>query len=538
MFSFAIAIAFSSITALLYFVWNELRHARKAKTLNCKPPPTKKSKWPFGLDNLVGASKAADEYRLQQWLWNEHEEMGCVGTFKECFISDLFITSDLVNIQAILAKQFKDFSIGPSRGGAFRPMLGNGIFNSDGPRWEHSRALLRPQFSRDQVADLNLEQRHVERLVTCMPCGADGWTGVVDLTPMFFRFTIDSATDFLFGESLHMQPAYAEEIGVVPKGGWYPWANIGAAFDRGTFAIAKRAWLADLYWLYNPKSFREDCKELRRFADSCISAAINRPKAKDTESGRYVFLEALLQQTSDTSEIQAQLLNILLAGRDTTAGLLSYCFFYLGKNLDVWEKLRRTVVDEFGSYDRPKEISFARLKACTCLQHVMAETLRLQPSVPTNGRTATRDTTLPRGGGADGESPVYVRKGQEIGYHVYVLHRRKELWGEDADEFRPERWAGRKPGWEYLPFNGGPRVCLQTVLRLIGSSLAPHYLTDLLTPLFVNLGLPRPAIRFDRGWICHCEVATAIRSNRFVGQVNRGAAPPDQHDHCAEACHG
>jgi cytochrome P450 len=40
------------------------------------------------------------------------------------------------------------------------------------------------------------------------------------------------------------------------------------------------------------------------------------------------------------------------------------------------------------------------------------------------------------------------------------MHRRKDLWGEDADMFRPERWESRRPGWEYLPFNGGPRICI------------------------------------------------------------------------------
>lgn len=40
------------------------------------------------------------------------------------------------------------------------------------------------------------------------------------------------------------------------------------------------------------------------------------------------------------------------------------------------------------------------------------------------------------------------------------MHHRKELWGPDADEFRPERWEKRRPGWDYLPFNGGPRICI------------------------------------------------------------------------------
>jgi cytochrome P450 len=85
---------------------------------------------------------------------------------------------------------------------------------------------------------------------------------------------------------------------------------------------------------------------------------------------------------------------------------------------------------------------------------------RMYPTVPINSRRSIVDTTLPRGGGPDGNSPVFVPKGTEINYSVYVMHRSKELWGPDADEFVPERWQGRKVGFEYLPFNGGPRICL------------------------------------------------------------------------------
>jgi cytochrome P450 len=90
----------------------------------------------------------------------------------------------------------------------------------------------------------------------------------------------------------------------------------------------------------------------------------------------------------------------------------------------------------------------------------MREVLRLFPSVPFNSRKATMDTTLPTGGGPAGTAPVFVRKGEEVGYSVYIMQRRKDLWGEDAEEFRPERFEGHRHGWEYLPFNGGPRICL------------------------------------------------------------------------------
>ena len=95
--------------------------------------------------------------------------------------------------------------------------------------------------------------------------------------------------------------------------------------------------------------------------------------------------------------------------------------------------------------------------------------LRLYPSVPINVRAAAYPTVIPRGGGLDGKSPVLVRKGQGVGFSPYFMHRRKDLYGEDANIFRPERWEERdkeglslmeKVGWGYLPFNGGPRICL------------------------------------------------------------------------------
>ena len=84
-------------------------------------------------------------------------------------------------------------------------------------------------------------------------------------------------------------------------------------------------------------------------------------------------------------------------------------------------------------------------------------------------RQATKATVLPVGGGNDGSSPILVRKGEAVSYSVYAMHRRKDLYGEDADRFRPDRWEPgsarggpdlRNVGWGYLPFNGGPRVCL------------------------------------------------------------------------------
>lgn len=84
------------------------------------------------------------------------------------------------------------------------------------------------------------------------------------------------------------------------------------------------------------------------------------------------------------------------------------------------------------------------------------------PPVPVNSRMSFRDTSLPRGGGPDGKSPIFVKKNTVIPFSLYSMHRRKDIWGADAEEFRPERWEENASSrtWEYIPFNGGPRICL------------------------------------------------------------------------------
>jgi cytochrome P450 len=82
--------------------------------------------------------------------------------------------------------------------------------------------------------------------------------------------------------------------------------------------------------------------------------------------------------------------------------------------------------------------------------------------VPRNEREALKDTVLPVGGGKDGLSPVFVPKGTIVAYNLYAMHRRMDFYGPDAEKFRPERWENDKlrPRWGYLPFNGGPRICV------------------------------------------------------------------------------
>lgn len=76
-----------------------------------------------------------------------------------------------------------------------------------------------------------------------------------------------------------------------------------------------------------------------------------------------------------------------------------------------------------------------------------------------NPRVVLSDSILPTGGGPDRNLPILVRKGDYITWEIYCLHQDKDIWGPDADVFRPERWDGLKPFWNFIPFGGGPRTC-------------------------------------------------------------------------------
>ena len=76
--------------------------------------------------------------------------------------------------------------------------LGEGIFNADGAQWSESRALLRPQFLKQKVSDLDIFERHISKMLSMLP--RDGQT--IDLMDWWFRMTLDAGTEYLFGKSV------------------------------------------------------------------------------------------------------------------------------------------------------------------------------------------------------------------------------------------------------------------------------------------------------------------------------------------------
>jgi cytochrome P450 len=446
------------LTARRFFFSYQLH--RKAVQLGCQPPPARYYKLPLALDITQKLAASVQNNELPPYQRRVAAEMAPAVTWSQPRLGlHTIATVDPENIKAILATKFADYDMGLRRG-ALSPIAGHGIFVDDGERWSRGRAMLRPTFARDQLANIELLEQNMQNLFQSMLSKprTGGWSSSLDMMPLILRFTLDGATETLFGESAGAQ------IGGMAEGDQKD--SFGIAFDGALLACSWRVRFGPLYWLYNPKHLRENMKVVSKFVNYYVDLALQRHKTDDTEktidekSKRYVFAQELVKSTQDRQEIRDQLLNILIAGRDTTSGLLGFTLWELARRPEVFKKLRNIVLETFGTYDSPRNLDFESLKSCTYLQHTLQEGLRLYPSVPINMRWAIRDTVLPRGGGPDGKSPVFVPKGTELSYCVSTMHRREDLWGQDAEDFRPERWVNRKAGWEFLPFNGGPRICL------------------------------------------------------------------------------
>ncbi|MCJ1250009.1 hypothetical protein MMC30_007235 [Trapelia coarctata] len=427
-------------------LFKKLRY-NHASTKGCQMSIQVPNHLPFGLDRLFGIFQADQNNHLLLHFWAILDEFGY--TLRTCIIfHTLHATVDPRNLEAILSTHFADYSFDLRRK-VFFPLLGDGIFTQDGEPWKHSRAMLRPQFFHGQYEDLAIFEQHTNSLIACIEAAGP----IVDLQPFFFRFTMDTTTHFLFGQAVDgLEPSSDGE------------EAFAGAFNIAQDYLARRIRLGNLYWLSGTRALRKSSKVVHDHVDAIIKRAMDEATPDDeSKNSRYVFLEHLIKETKDKKALRDQLVNILIAGRDTTACLLSWTFRLLVRHPWVLARLQNEIFATIGSSGTPSRQDIKRM---TYLANVLKETLRLYPSVPINQRTAVRTTTLPFGGGPDGSAPVIVRPGESVGWSPYVMQRRKDIYGPNADDFRPERWeeeslaSNRALKWAYLPFNGGPRVCL------------------------------------------------------------------------------
>lgn len=191
--------------------------------------------------------------------------------------------------------------------------MGSGIFTQDGSKWQHSRTLLRHQFSSNRFNNFESIKGAVGNLITAVPENSE-----VDFQPLFFRLTFETTLFLLFGK--YIPSLKSESLGNRETG----FAN---AFNLAQDYLAQRGRLGDLYWLHGGSEFRKACKICHDFVDDAVEKALDSSE-KDRDFGPekrpYIFIDALISETRDPKALRDQCLNVLLAGRDTTACCLSW----------------------------------------------------------------------------------------------------------------------------------------------------------------------------------------------------------------------
>jgi cytochrome P450 len=195
---------FAIYLALLYLTRGFLTRLLAPHSLSIAPRiPTY---LPFGIDFILWSAYHNSINRdLDLWskIFHRYGRGTSPYTAEVVLGNDRVIfTADHENIKAILATKFGEYGKGPKFYHEWKEFLGDSIFATDGRQWQEARALIKPLFLRQRIEDLAVFEKHTAKL-TRMLQDERGRPMEVDVKDLFFRFTLDVATDFLFGQPIN-----------------------------------------------------------------------------------------------------------------------------------------------------------------------------------------------------------------------------------------------------------------------------------------------------------------------------------------------
>ncbi|CAD6898402.1 unnamed protein product [Tilletia controversa] len=406
-------------------------------------------------------------------------------------------------IEAMQKNHFESFEKGDFFRDRFADVLGrNGIFVADGHAWKHARKTASHIFSAGQFRNWVQVVVHEEldKVVSLLNAitkenasaekGEKNQKAVIALPELFFRYTLNSFSRMAFGADigcLTKDPACLDTP-----------VDFAVAFDYAQLVINGRI-LTPMFQLVEfvtPKGrkMKAAIKTIRDFAGSIIDdrlQAAQREKKASKDQGQATrepgslaqlskkdgkdLLDLFMETTQDREELLIVVLNFLIAGRDTTAQLLSWFFYEMMAHPEHLDGIRRELTEVLG--DCPEEgyrLPYDRMRDIPYTFACITEALRLHPSVPKNGKRCVKDTLLvPSGPNPSNLPPIQMYKGEMAGWSDWVMARLPEVWGDDCEEYRPSRFLHSKSGdsdglggtrqysqWQQHMFNGGPRLCL------------------------------------------------------------------------------
>ena len=327
-----------------------------------------------------------------------------------------------------------------------RDFAGDGLFTArtDEPNWAVAHRLLMPAFGPlgirgmfDRMLDI-AEQM----LLRWERFGPDH---VIEVTDDMTRMTLDTialcAFDYRFNSF------YQREM--------HPFvdAMVEALAEAG--ARTRRPDLASKLLLRTRRAYEDDLKLMREIADELIAERKRDPDAAQKKDLLGLMLQGrdpVTGQGLSDENIRYQLVTFLIAGHETTSGMLSFATYFLVKNPQVLAKARAEVDAVLGS-ELPRIEHIGKLRY---VEQLLMETLRIWPTAPVFQLRAKQDTTI---GGR-----YAIGRRDTLMVLTPMLHRDPKVWGDDVEAFRPERFAPeameKLPANAWKPFGNGQRACI------------------------------------------------------------------------------
>ncbi|GMF43779.1 unnamed protein product [Phytophthora fragariaefolia] len=398
----------------------------------------------------------------------------------------------------VLKTQFSNFEKGPFMCENLRDLLGDGIFAVDGERWVHQRKTASNLFTMRALRDSMTVaiQRNAVVLYDILRRASEN-RETLDLFRLFNRFTIEAFAEIGFGVRMGCLDSEEE----------HPFQK---AFDRAQRALRFRFLRPGWFWKTQrwlgmgvEGQLQHDIEVIDKTVLEIVEKAMEQRSdiidgecdSRQMKGGDIVslFLDSLessldaKEKQFDPKYLRTIVVNFLIAGRDTTAQALSWFFFNISKNPRVETAIRNELTQKLPNLEKNRVTpSMQDVSQLVYLEASLKETLRLHPSVPVEPKQTVENTTL-----SDG---TFIPAGSAIGLATYAMGRMPQVWGPDAEEFKPERWIDPATGklipissYKFASFNAGPRMCLGMSLamlemKLVVAGLLSQFHVEVLNP--------------------------------------------------------
>lgn len=329
---------------------------------------------------------------------------------------------------------------------------GNGLFTAefDDPEWGKAHRILMPAFSPVALRGMYHRMADIadQLMLKWSRARADE---EIDVAGDFTRLTLDTIA--LCSFTFRFNSFYTE--------GFHPFID---AMGRGLNHAGKRAHALKIQktlGLIGNHQFNNDVSVMQDTVDSLIRERRRNPSPEGYEDVLDVMMNATDPETGErlTDEnLRYQLITFLIAGHETTSGLLSFVLYELMRNPRVLTKARENTDSvlngRFPQYEDLKDLNY--------IDQVLREGLRKYPTAPAYAVTPFETTTIGENGGTGG-TPVTVNPGDTLLVLLGHMHRDPAVW-DNPEEFRPERFdpenAKLIPHNAWKPFGNGQRSCL------------------------------------------------------------------------------